>query len=77
MDSPLGTVIIYARDMQKAAAFYARHFGFLTNGEVIEGLIELGQRVCVRECERPRQELHQHLEPSASRYRGLRATDGQ
>jgi predicted enzyme related to lactoylglutathione lyase len=41
MDSPLGTVIIYARDMQKAAAFYARHFGFLTNGEVIEGLIEL------------------------------------
>ena len=41
MDSPLGTVIIYARDMQKSAAFYARHFGFLTNGEVIEGLIEL------------------------------------
>ena len=41
MDSPLATVIIYARDMQKAAAFYARHFGFLANGEVIEGLIEL------------------------------------
>ncbi|MEJ1170088.1 VOC family protein [Variovorax sp. CCNWLW235] len=41
MDSPLGTVIIYARDMQKAAAFYARHFGFLTDGEVVEGLIEL------------------------------------
>jgi predicted enzyme related to lactoylglutathione lyase len=41
MDSPLGTVIIYARDMQKAAAFYARHFGFVTDGEVVEGLIEL------------------------------------
>lgn len=41
MDSPLGTVIIYARDMQKTAAFYALHFGFQTTGEVIEGLIEL------------------------------------
>ncbi|WP_260590478.1 VOC family protein [Variovorax sp. DXTD-1] len=41
MDSPLGTVIIYARDMQKAAAFYARYFGFLTDGEVVDGLIEL------------------------------------
>ena len=41
MDSPLGTVIIYARDMRKAAAFYAWHFGFLTDGEVVEGLIEL------------------------------------
>ncbi|MDH6169368.1 putative enzyme related to lactoylglutathione lyase [Variovorax boronicumulans] len=41
MESPLGTVIVYARDMQKSAAFYARHFGFVTTGEVIEGLIEL------------------------------------
>jgi predicted enzyme related to lactoylglutathione lyase len=41
MESPLGTVILYARDMQKSAAFYARHFGFVTSGEVVEGLIEL------------------------------------
>jgi len=41
MESPLGTVILYASDMQKSAAFYARHFGFITSGEVVEGLIEL------------------------------------
>lgn len=41
MQSPLGTIIIYARDMQKSAAFYSKHFGFTTNGEVNEGLIEL------------------------------------
>lgn len=41
MSSPLGTVIIYARDMKKAAAFYSDHFGFKTTGEVVEGLIEL------------------------------------
>ncbi|MDP9990545.1 catechol 2,3-dioxygenase-like lactoylglutathione lyase family enzyme [Variovorax boronicumulans] len=41
MELPLGTVILYARDMQKSAAFYARHFGFVTSGEVVEGLIEL------------------------------------
>lgn len=41
MDCPLGTVIIYARDMQKSAEFYARHFGLITTGEVNEGLIEL------------------------------------
>jgi predicted enzyme related to lactoylglutathione lyase len=40
-NAPLGTVILYARDMQKTAAFYARHFGFETTGEVVEGLIEL------------------------------------
>jgi predicted enzyme related to lactoylglutathione lyase len=39
--TPLGTIIIYARDMQKTAAFYSRHFGFETTGEVREGLIEL------------------------------------
>ena len=37
----LGTVIIYARDMRKAALFYSKHFGFKTDGEVVEGLIEL------------------------------------
>ncbi|WP_394788584.1 VOC family protein [Rhodoferax sp.] len=41
MQSPLGTIILYARDMQKSAAFYAQHFGFSTYGEVREGLIEL------------------------------------
>jgi len=41
MDSSLGTLIIYARDMKKCAEFYARHFGFVTTGEVSEGLIEL------------------------------------
>jgi predicted enzyme related to lactoylglutathione lyase len=41
MKPPLGTIIIYARDMGKTAAFYAKHFGFKTSGEVIEGLIEL------------------------------------
>jgi len=41
MNSPLGTVIIYARDMKKTAAFYSQHFGLETTGEVVEGLIEL------------------------------------
>ena len=30
--------------MQKTAAFYAKHFGFETTGEVVEGLIELMPR---------------------------------
>jgi catechol 2,3-dioxygenase-like lactoylglutathione lyase family enzyme len=37
----LGTVMVYARDMQRSAAFYQTHFGFETTGEVVEGLIEL------------------------------------
>lgn len=41
MHAPLGTVIIYARDMHKTAAFYSKHFGFKTTGEIHEGLIEL------------------------------------
>jgi len=41
MTTSLGTIIIYARDMQKTAAFYREHFGFKTTGEVLEGLIEL------------------------------------
>lgn len=41
MSVPLGTVIVYAKDMQKSAAFYARHFGFETTGKVTAGLIEL------------------------------------
>lgn len=41
MTPTLGTIIIYARDMQKSASFYREHFGFETSGEVVEGLIEL------------------------------------
>ena len=41
MSTPLGTVIIYARNMKKTAQFYSRHFGFETTGEIEEGLIEL------------------------------------
>lgn len=41
MNSPLGSIVIYARDMKKTAAFYSEHFGLQTTGEVVEGLIEL------------------------------------
>nr|WP_315426429.1 VOC family protein [uncultured Albidiferax sp.] len=41
MKASLGTIIIYARDMKKSADFYSVHFGFITTGEVSEGLIEL------------------------------------
>ncbi|MES2952807.1 MAG: VOC family protein [Pseudomonadota bacterium] len=41
MTSTLGTIILYARDMQKSADFYRKHFGFETTGQVVEGLIEL------------------------------------
>ena len=41
MNAILGTVIIYSRDMHKTAAFYSQHFGLVTTGEVVEGLIEL------------------------------------
>lgn len=41
MISPLGSVVIYARDVHKSAAFYSKHFGFRTTGEITEGLVEL------------------------------------
>jgi catechol 2,3-dioxygenase-like lactoylglutathione lyase family enzyme len=41
MSVALGTVIIYARDMEKTADFYQKHFGFQTTGKIVEGLIEL------------------------------------
>jgi len=40
MTPVLGTIIIYARDMRASVAFYSKYFGFHTNGEVIDGLIE-------------------------------------
>lgn len=41
MTPVLGTIIIYARDMHGSAAFYSKYFGFHSNGEVVDGLIEL------------------------------------
>ena len=41
MNAPLGTILIYARDMPRTATFYSKHFGFKTSGTVVEGLIEL------------------------------------
>jgi predicted enzyme related to lactoylglutathione lyase len=37
----LNALIIYARDMQRTAAFYETYFGCTTTSEVVEGLIEL------------------------------------
>jgi catechol 2,3-dioxygenase-like lactoylglutathione lyase family enzyme len=37
----LNSLILYAPDMQRTAAFYQTYFGFATTGEVVEGLIEL------------------------------------
>lgn len=41
MTAPLGTILIYARDMSRTAEFYRKYFGFQTSGQVVEGLIEL------------------------------------
>ena len=41
MSTTLGSIILYARDMQKSAEFYRKHFGFETTGQIVEGLIEL------------------------------------
>ena len=41
MNTPLGTVVIYARDRHKSAEFYSKHFGLNTTGEISEGPIEL------------------------------------
>jgi predicted enzyme related to lactoylglutathione lyase len=37
----LNTIIIYAKNMQRTAEFYQKFFGFVSTGEVVEGLIEL------------------------------------
>lgn len=37
----LNVIILYARDMQRTAMFYQKHFGFASTGEVVEGVIEL------------------------------------
>lgn len=41
MNTSLSTLLIYAKDMQRTARFYAENFGFTTNYEVVDGLIEL------------------------------------
>lgn len=41
MPSPLGSVLIYARDVQRTAEFYLRHFDFVGSTDVVEGLIVL------------------------------------
>jgi predicted enzyme related to lactoylglutathione lyase len=41
MNTPLNTIIIYAKDPKKSAEFYRRFFGFETTGEIVEGLVEL------------------------------------
>jgi len=39
MKSYLGTIIIYARDVRKTAAFYCEHFGFTATED--SGMVEL------------------------------------
>ncbi len=41
MSPALNTIIIYAKDMKRTAEFYRKFFGFVSTGEVVEGLIEL------------------------------------
>lgn len=41
MNITLSTLLIYAKDMQRTARFYAEHFGFATTYEVVDGLMEL------------------------------------
>lgn len=41
MTPVLNLIILYARDMQRTATFYQKYFGFITTGEVVEGVIEL------------------------------------
>jgi predicted enzyme related to lactoylglutathione lyase len=41
MAPALNTIIIYAKNMQRTAEFYQKFFGFVSTGEVVEGLIEL------------------------------------
>ncbi|MDE1463722.1 VOC family protein [Spartinivicinus poritis] len=41
MEASLGTIMIYARNMEKSAEFYSKLFNFKTTGKVVDGLIEL------------------------------------
>jgi len=35
------TLLIYAKDMQRTAQFYVRHFGYTSDCDVVDGLIAL------------------------------------
>lgn len=55
--SPLNTIIIYAKHMQKTASFYQQFFGFEGSTEAVEGLIELthpqgGSRLLIHQAAR-------------------------
>lgn len=39
MTIALTTLLIYAKDMQRSARFYADHFGYVTSYAVVDGLI--------------------------------------
>ena len=41
MQTPLHTILLYAKNMQVTAEFYQKYFGFISTGKVVEGLIEL------------------------------------
>lgn len=37
----LNTILLYAKNMQATTEFYQKYFGFVSTGEITEGLIEL------------------------------------
>lgn len=37
----LQTIIIYAKNVQRSAEFYQKYFGFIGDGQLVDGLIEL------------------------------------
>ncbi len=41
MQTSLNTILLYAKNMLATAKFYQKYFGFISTGEVVEGLIEL------------------------------------
>ena len=41
MQISLGSIMIYARDMETTAHFYSRFFNFKAAGEIVEGLLDL------------------------------------
>jgi predicted enzyme related to lactoylglutathione lyase len=41
MQTPLNTILLYAKNMQATAEFYQNYFGFISTRKVVEGLIEL------------------------------------
>lgn len=55
--SPLNSIIIYAKHMQKTASFYQQFFGFEGSVEAVDGVIELthpqgGSRLLIHQAAR-------------------------